>query len=792
MSWSITKKKPLAGVSLVGPDRVLIDLDEAFDAPPTFEQVARHVGISPERLLNDLVSVVDDKQLMAARIWVQRVVFQAIDPDGFGDFRMIMDEEPEVQPAKLLLDQAEASRRREIYGYEDLKPNQQTTRFPLWLVPTTAGGKSIVVPAPLSAATKDLISLRTFHWDDIHGYLEASQDEFDLLREESERLYIASKMFISLTRNLKERAGAVLQPINDLAMMIGNMLANTDPPQPHHAHADAKQRNRRVAAEVAADLHLGADLVTEHYFGSEDDPIGRKRASKFRIIKACLDTFPGEAASKLITLGDLAPPEVTFEYFRAMEACAAALSVADPDAARPLLEKHFLHALVSVADTVKPIDTGKLDGAKKELAEAVNSFDTAILKKLDKKVAFPALAVTVGPPTDTIAKGKEILDWAGKPAAIVGKLANYALVGVASGTFAQGSASAMMTRLALGVAGTKTVELESVLVAMLAQAAGEHTDQKDALAEALRREARKKIKGASESLKDRLTLTDDGVLLGMSSVRFLLDLASTLALFSKRANADEGWRSEDWLDAAKQVHSTAGSAAALIETMAARYGSAAEHALAIEKQGIHKLAEWTKIADSKVLPVAEVALGLWSARETQLKAMRWGHESDAGFEVLVVVVGLLKYVHPLAGFVATAVLGVVKVLKEIDGGSNGMHAYYEHQRAVIVERLEGMKGMGKVADRWLKRFEADNPQRKADVTYENWHNILDIRNVKDSTMTRMDRLYALVYTLNEWNGAMRPVSMPAFAVKPSKRFDVRTSLERQRFPEGAIELVLDD
>ena len=790
MSWSITKKKPLAGVSLVGLDRVLIDLDEAFDAPPTFEQVARHVGISPERLLNDLVAVVDDQQLMATKISAQRVIYQAIDPDGFADFKNQMAEEPEIQPAQLLVDQAENSRRREIYGHEDLKPNEQTTRFPLWLVPTTSGGRSIVIPAPLSAAATNLIDLREDYWEEIHGYLEASQEDFNLLREECERLYIASTMFLALTRQLKAQAGAVLQPLNDLAMMIGNMLANTDPPLPHHAHADAKQRNRRVAAEVAADLHLGASLVTEHYFASEDDPIGRKRANKFRIIKACLDTFPGEAASKLIMLADLAPPEVTFEYFRAMEACAAALCVADPDAARPLLEKHFLHALVSVAEKVDPIDTGKLDGAKKQLAEAVNSFDTAVLKKLDKKGAFPALAVTVGPPTDTIAKGKEILDWAGKPAAIVGKLANYALVGVASGTFAQGSASAMMTRLALGVAGTKTVELESVLVAMLAQAAGEHLDQEDALAKALSRAAREKIKNASESVKDRLTLTDDGVLLGMSSVRFMLDLASTLALFSKRANADEGWRSEDWLDAAKQLHSAAGSAAALIETMAARYGSAAEHAIAIEKQGIHKLAEWTKIADSKVLPVAEVALGLWSARETQLKAMRWGHESDAGFEVLVVVVGLLKYVHPLAGFVATAILGVVKVLKEIDGGSNGMHAYYEHQRAVIVAELEGMKGMGKVADRWSKRFEADNPAGDSGVIYENWHNILDIRNVKDPTMTRMDRLYALIYTLNEWNGAMRPVSMPAFAVKPADLADVRTKLGEQRFSQRAIDLVL--
>ena len=197
-----------------------------------------------------------------------------------------------------------------------------------------------------------------------------------------------------------------------------------------------------------------------------------------------------------------------------------------------------------------------------------------------------------------------------------------------------------------------------------------------------------------------------------------------------------------------------------------------------------------KVADEKVLPVLEVALGLWVARESQLKAIRWGHESDAGFEVFALVVGLIKYVHPLAGFVATAVLGVIRVLKNIDGGSNGMHKYYEHQREQIVAQLQSIKGMDAVAKRWEERFRATSPTENRHEIYEAWHNVLDVRNVKDDSLTRMDRLYALNYQLNEWMGAMLPVSMPPFAVTPSRRAEVEKNLREQGFSPSVIELVL--
>ena len=156
------------------------------------------------------------------------------------------------------------------------------------------------------------------------------------------------------------------------------------------------------------------------------------------------------------------------------------------------------------------------------------------------------------------------------------------------------------------------------------------------------------------------------------------------------------------------------------------------------------------------------------------------------------VVGLVKYVHPLVGFVASAVLGVVRILKELEGGSNGMHAYYEHQREVIVEEIKAMRGMNKVAEVWLERLQADNPTNDPKIAYDNWHQALDVRNVKDSTITRMDRLFALSYQLNEWGGAMRPVSMPAFANLKWDTDDasVRHSLAQQHFHPRAVDLVL--
>ena len=153
------------------------------------------------------------------------------------------------------------------------------------------------------------------------------------------------------------------------------------------------------------------------------------------------------------------------------------------------------------------------------------------------------------------------------------------------------------------------------------------------------------------------------------------------------------------------------------------------------------------------------------------------------------MVGLISYVHPLAGFVATAVLGVIKVLKDIDGGSNGMHAYYEYQRGQIVTQLKGIKGMKQVANKWAKEFEAKAGESGTpEERFEKWHKVLDVRNDK---LPRLERLYALLYTLNEWAEAMRPVSMPSFAVSRDRQSGVDDLLRRQGFSERAIELVQD-
>lgn len=202
-------------------------------------------------------------------------------------------------------------------------------------------------------------------------------------------------------------------------------------------------------------------------------------------------------------------------------------------------------------------------------------------------------------------------------------------------------------------------------------------------------------------------------------------------------------------------------------------------------QGIGKLADWAEIADSKVLPVVEIAIGLWSVRETQLKSIRWGHESEAGFEAFCLVVGLIGYVHPLAGFVATAILGVIKVLKDIDGGSNGMHAYYEYQRGQIVTQLKSIKGMKQVANKWAEEFEPKAGESgAAKERFEKWHKVLDVRNDK---LSRLDRLYALQYTLNEWAGVMRPVSMPSFAVRPGWESFAKRLLKQQGFSQRSID-----
>lgn len=797
MSWTITKQKPLAGVSKDKKGRLIIELSDAFDAPPTFEQVARHVGLSPETLLNDLLEEEGDEPLMAARHLLMLVIYQAIDPENFSWESHKNLDSPE-RMRSIIGTMADNGRREDIYAHDQIKPNRQTKRFPLWLMSTTIKGRPVVVPAPLAASTAKLIDLRRFHWDEIHDYLEANHQDFVELREECERLYLASQTYIAETRRIKTEAGAVLQPMNDLAVMITNMLAYTDPPLDNHAHADAIKKNRRVAAEVAADLQLGLSLVAEHFFATEDHPIAKARAQKFRIIKHSLEHFPGEAASRLVMLDDLAPPEVMFEYLRAMEACAAALSMADPEDAGPLFEKHFMHLLVSVVESVGPIDVSGLDGVKKTLAEAANDFDVAALKKLDKKGDYPAIPVAL-PSANPLKEGERILSWIGKPASIIGKISNYALVAVEGSTFAKGSGAAMLTRLALGVAGSELAERKAALLAMLKQAAGEHVGKDDALELVLKKEAREKIKAASKSAGERVKISNEGVLAGISTMKFFLDLSGMLTAFHeiRRENekAGESWDSEDWLKAASAVHSATGSAASLVEaidSLSARSYVGAGHAIALESQGIGNLAKWAKIADAQVLPVIEVALGLWSARENQLKALRWGHESDAGFEVFCLVVGLIRYVHPLAGFVATAVLGVIKALKEIDGGSNGMHKYYEYQRGQIVAQLMAIRGMKKVAKRWEERFLAGSPNADAEEIYKTWHNALDIRNVKDTSLTRMDRLYALVRQLNEWQGAMKPVSMPPFA---DLRWDkdeatVRRSLERQGFQQRELDLVL--
>ncbi|MBV1862575.1 MAG: hypothetical protein KUG77_29400 [Nannocystaceae bacterium] len=812
MSWAITKQKPLAGVSKDKKGRVVLDLAEAFDAAPTFEQVARHVGLSPRDLLADLLSEEgygddgktgdkeldkkSDEALMATRHLVMRLIYETNDPEG-SRWETGTDLRDPERMRDIIEWLAEKELREDIYADEQVRPNAQTKRFPLWLIPTNIKGKSVVFPAPLTASTADLISLRKFHWDDIHGYLEANQEDFVELREQSERLYLASRAYITETRRIKKEVGKILQPMNDLAVMITNMLAYTTPPMDHHAHVEASRKNRRIAAEVAADLQHGVSLVSEHFFGTEDHPVVKARANKFRIIKHALSDFPGEAASKLMMLDDLGPPGLRFEYLRGMEACAAALSMADPADAGPLLEKHFMHLLVSVVEEVDPIDVGGLDGVKKTLAEAANSFDIATLKKLDKKASFPALAI-MAPRTDAYKNGRaQMVKWVGSPASIVGTLSNYALMAVAASTPSEGTASAgMLIRVGFGVAGKELARRKPALFAMLAQASGENSGKKMAFEDALKREAKKQITETANKLQTKITASTQGLTAAMSTISFALDLSGMLAAFGeiRRQNDKDGdsWDSEDWLKAVSAVYSVAGHVpkfVAAVDSLAARSYAGAGQAIALRGQGIGKLADWAEIANSKVLPVVEIAIGLWSVRETQLKSIRWGHESEAGFEAFCLVVGLISYVHPLAGFVATAVLGVIKVLKDIDGGSNGMHAYYEYQRGQIVTQLKGIKGMKQVANKWAKEFKPKPGESGTEKErFEKWHKVLDVRNDK---LPRLERLYALQYTLNEWAEAMRPVSMPSFAVRPGLQNDVDDLLRRQGFSERAIELVQD-
>jgi len=391
-------------------------------------------------------------------------------------------------------------------------------------------------------------------------------------------------------------------------------------------------------------------LVSEHFFGTEDHPVVKARANQFRIIKHALNDFPGEAASKLLMLDDLGPPGLMFEYLRAMEACATALSMADPADAGPLLEKHFMHLLVSVVEEFDPIDVGGLDGVKKTLAEAANSFDIANLKKLDKsvgpgdgtesdkKVSFPALAI-MAPRTDAYKNGRaQMVKWVGSPASIVGTLSNYALMAVAASTPSEGTASAgMLIRVGFGVAGKELARRKPALFAMLAQASGENSGKTMAFEKALKSEAKKQITETANKLQTKITASTQGLTAAMSTISFALDLSGMLAAFGeiRRQNDKDGdsWDSEDWLKAVSAVYSVAGHVpkfVAAVDSLAARSYAGAGQAIALRGQGIGKLADWAEIANSKVLPVVEIAIGLWSVRETQLKSIRWGHESEAG------------------------------------------------------------------------------------------------------------------------------------------------------------------
>lgn len=802
MSWTITKQKPLAGVSFDKSGRVVIDLAQAFDAPPTFEQVARHVGLEPRDLLADLLSEEgyekgdekSDQALMASRLLLMRLLYETNDPEGarWEAERALSDI---GWMRKMTESSAEKDLREDIYAYENVAPNVGVQRFPLWLVPTKVQGRSVVVPAPLTASTAELISLRRFHWEEIHGYLEANQAKFVELREQCERLYLASRTYISETRRIEREVGEILRPMNDLAVMITNMLAYTLPPMDHHPHVDAARQNRRIAAEIAADLQLGVSLVSEHFFATEDHPVVRARAKNFRIIKNALENFPGEDASKIIMLDDLAPPGLLFEYLRAMEACAVALSMADPADAGPLLEKHFMHLLVSVIADVDPIDVESLDGVKKQLAEAANNFDVAPVKKLDKRGNFPALSIMV-PRSDSYKSGRaQVVKWVGSPASIIGALSNYALMAVQASTPSEGTASAgLLIRVGFGVAGKELARRKPALFAMLAQAAGENSGDNMAFEDAIKREAKKQIREKSKKLQEKITASTHGLTAAMSSISFALNLSGMLLAFGeiRRQNDKDGdsWDSEDWLKAVSAVHSVVDNVPKIvsaIDSLAARSYAGAGQAIRLHGQGIGRLADWAEIADSKILPVVEIAIGLWSVRETQLSSIRWGHKSEAGFEAFCLAVGLIGYVHPLAGFVATAVLAGIKVLKDIDGGSNGMHAYYEYQRGQITTQLQGIQGMKQVANKWAEEFKPKAGESGSDEErFKKWHKILDVRNDK---LPLLDRLYALEYTLNEWAGAMRPVSMPFFAVRPGLALDVDEILRRQGFDERVIELV---
>ena len=359
----------------------------------------------------------------------------------------------------------------------------------------------------------------------------------------------------------------------------------------------------------------------------------------------------------------------------------------------------------------------------------------------------------------------------------------------------KGTATAgVLIRIGFGVAGKELARRKPALFAMLAQASGENAGKPMAFERALKKEAAKQIKETAEKLQRKITASTYGLQASMSTLTFALDLSGMLATFDeiRRENdkAGESWDSEDWMKAVSSVHSVVENVPTVIlaiDKLSARTYAGAGFGSALRGQGMKKLVKWADIAQSKVLPVVEIAIGLWSVGETHRQSIRWGHKSEAGFEAFCLVVGLVGYVHPLAGFVAAAVLAAIKKIKEIDGGSNGMHAYYEYQRGRIVKQLQELKGMKAVAKKWAEEFKPKPGETGSrEEIFEKWHDVLDVRNEE---LPLLDRLYALQYTLNEWGGAMQPVSMPVFAVRSGLENDADTLMGRQGFSEAVIALV---
>lgn len=685
MSEEVRQLQPLRGLQTVHDSEVMLVIEEAFDDPPTFQEVALRLQTTPDALLKELCTKHADREARVTRHLFRLSVLNELlpgYPDAFG--HVYVEEEIDVV--------IDVWKRR----YEDERSvaAPYKTVWPDWPVPKTdVFGNQLVLVTRLDDSVQKVVIAPDPDLDAAHAWLAEQGVDLEELRKSCAAISKHARKavrYAAKCRYALDSAG--IKELNDIATVLATMLAFTE----EYKLRDTKppyvitveEQLRRVRLRLA-DVTLLSGLLSRWHLGNTSNAEQRDKALG-KMAKA-LANLPQEAAQELLRLDTAAPTDVWVAYHEAMVNAASAIAVAPERYARPLLEKHFVHVFRAVLEQSSfPLNTSSMSSAAAQAwAENVRDFNPQCLAPLDNAAKPAFIALSVGP-TDI----KQFFDAGLKPityyetvVSTLSKLAPTLGVILSDGPDAGDAVSAFMMRTLLALSGTAhDLEVEKLMVEIVLHHDYFRADQ--AVAHVRRFHARHAIKGVKAPAERFEKRMNSGLIL--PGLRALAELAGTTQELFETLDQPEVHTS----DMIKVLQSAKGTAETIAAPIVARYETMWKELP--EKKLVGGLtgqqALQIKSLAEKGSAVVGIALGVWRVAAIKAEKEKWAQDwwkGEGSQEVLGVVLSTVGLFAPTAAFALGLVVGLSAALgKGAKGPGPGTRRYCERQWATVLAKIQ--------------------------------------------------------------------------------------------------------